>query len=380
MNYGSLIERLRSEGNFRQTPPDTAEIGLTDFSSNDYLGLSERQDLYEKFWNDPVHRQLPMTASASRLLAAHQREHIALEQLLAELYGGRREALIFNSGYHANTGLIQAFADRDTLIVSDRLVHASILDGIHLSRAQHLRFGHNDYNALTRILMSRGSDFSHIIVVVESIYSMDGDRADMEYLTDLRRHYDNMLLYVDEAHAFGVEGPGGLGLSAELGDKASLVDIIVGTFGKAAASTGAFAVMSPLLRDVAVNRARSLIFSTALSPAIMAWTRMMVETLTGMDTERSLVKTLSKRLAAGLASLPGARKDGVASHIYPLIIGDASQTVRLSGHLRDIGLKVLPIRTPTVPAGTERLRISLSAAHNSREIDRLVNALISSNV
>lgn len=375
MKYDALISRLKEAGNYRKTPDGDLSPALTDFSSNDYLGLATRDDIRERFLSGAAARHSKLTSSASRLLATKQTVYADLEHRISSLYGNGRRTVLFNSGYHANTGLIPALADRDTLIVSDRLVHASILDGILLSRARHLRFAHNDFNSLVNILESHRNDFSRIIVIVESVYSMDGDRADIGHLTDIRRHFPEMLLYVDEAHAFGVEGPMGLGLSAALGHDSAYVDVIVGTLGKAAASTGAFAVMSPLLRDVAVNRARSFIFSTALPPLNTEWSALMIDTLTGMDTERDHLHHLGTRLARRLAGLPGSAPEGFTSHIYPFIVGDADRTIEMSHSLRSLGMLVLPIRTPTVPTGTERLRISLSAAHTTDDIDRLADAL-----
>ena len=186
-------------------------------------------------------------------------------------------------------------------IAADRLVHASIIDGIRLSGAPWRRWRHNDLRHLEKTLEKEAADYDRVLIVVESVYSMDGDRADLRSLVETKRKYPNALLYVDEAHAFGVEGPQGLGLSMELGAAdAGAVDIIVGTFGKAAASSGAFAAMSPTLRDYALNRARSFIFSTALPPLNCAWTHHVVSRMTGMDAEREHLRLLCRRLHDGL--------------------------------------------------------------------------------
>lgn len=371
-SYSDILDTLRAEGNFRRIPEESpAGAELVDLSSNDYLGLASRADLRERFFTDMARSPLPMTSSASRLLSGRQREYNSLESLLAGLYG--RPCLLFNSGYHANTGMMQALAAGRTLIVADRLVHASIIDGITLSKAPFTRFRHNDLDHLEKILAKEAAAHDRVLIVVESVYSMDGDRADIRRLAEIKKRWPNALLYVDEAHAFGVEGPQGLGLA--LGsDCFGDVDVIMGTFGKACASFGAFCAVSPLLRDYLVNRARSLIFSTSLPPASVAWTQFMVETFLGMDTEREHLRTLGERLQSHLQPL-SPRFPVTASHIQPLVIGSARQTVTLSKKLRENGFKVLPIRTPTVPPGTERLRISLSAALQLSDIDRLGDLL-----
>ncbi|WP_297072117.1 8-amino-7-oxononanoate synthase [uncultured Duncaniella sp.] len=370
--YSDILDRLHSEGNFRSIPhelPAGAEV--TDLSSNDYLGLGADTGLQQSFFASASNRAIPMTSSASRLLSGRQREYEELENFLGQLYG--RPCLLFNSGYHANTGMIQALADSKTLIVADKLVHASIIDGITLSKAPFTRFRHNDLGHLEKIMEKEAANHERVLIVVESVYSMDGDRADIDSIITIKRRYPNAMLYVDEAHAFGVEGPQGLGLckeSAEFGD----VDIVVGTFGKACASAGAFCAVSPTLRDYLVNRARSFIFSTSLPPMTVAWTHFMIETFLTMDAERSQLRLLGQRLHDHLQPL-SPKTVITPSHIQPLVVGSADRAVELSRRLLEEGFKVLPIRTPTVPPGTERLRISLSAAIPIEEIDRLGHTL-----
>lgn len=368
MKYSEILSTLRENGNFRSIPGDSRGKGLTDLSSNDYLGLAEDTAMRRAFMTEAMERDLPLTSSASRLLAAGQDEYLRLESLLSELYGGRA-ALLHNSGYHANTGLVQALAsDGDTLIVADKLVHASIIDGIMLSKAPFERYRHNDYEHLRSILRRKAGDYGRVLIISESVFSMDGDFADIDTLASIRAEHDNALLYIDEAHAFGVCGPGGLGCAAA-SPSGHLVDVTVGTFGKAAASAGAFSIMSRELRDLAVNRARSLIFSTALPPLNTAWTRYLVERLADMEPRREKLRRLAKLLKEAVGG------EGEASHIRPLITGDAALATNLSARLLEEGFKVLPIRTPTVPPGTERLRFSLSASTDEAEIIRLANVL-----
>ncbi len=374
MSYDDTLKRLRSSGNFRSIPSDTSgRGGAIDLSSNDYLGLASREDLRDEFFASIASNPPALSASASRLLAASQEAHHSLEETLAGLY--RRPVLLFNSGYHANTGLLGALASEPkTLIVADKLVHASMIDGIVLSRAPFRRFRHNDLNALESILRKEASGYERVIVAVESVYSMDGDRADLQALVELKRMFPSVMLYVDEAHSFGAKGQKGLGLAAEMADFEE-IDIVVGTFGKAAASVGAFCAASPLIRDYAINRARSFIFSTALPPLNSAWTEFIIRRLPMMTEERERLSLLEQTLHKALAPLPEEMRPARASHIVPVITGDARLTVALSGRLLDEGFKVLPIRTPTVPPGTERLRISLSAAIDPEQIRRFATIL-----
>lgn len=370
MNARAILDSLAASGNLRTLPGDRTGSDMLDFSSNDYMGLAGRDDLLQQFLDSPEVRRARFTSSASRLLAAPQRHYGELEATLAALYG--RDVLMFNSGYHANSGLIPALTDKDTLIVADRLVHASIIDGIMLSRCEWTRFRHNDMAHLGRTLAARRPDGRNTLVVVESIYSMDGDAAPVEELIALKRRFPGIMLYIDEAHAFGAMGDRGLGLAA-CSSCPGAFDVIVGTLGKAAASMGAFAAMSADLRALAVNRCRSLIFSTALPPVNALWSTFMIGMLTGMDRERSHLAALGARLADGLTDVTGTPH--APGYIQPVIVGDAARAVRFSLSLADEGLKVLPIRTPTVPPGTERLRISLSAAMTTADIDRLLAAL-----
>ncbi len=358
------LEELSASGNLRAIPGDTP-AGLVDLSSNDYLGLAVRDDLRDAFLDECGGRLPQMTSSASRLLAGSQSSYDRFESLLRDLYGA--PALTFNSGYHANTGLVSSLADRSTLIVADRLVHASIIDGIKLSGAPFVRFRHNDYDHLEKILADKGRDYSDILIIAESVYSMDGDRADIGRLVDIKRSTPGAMLYIDEAHAVGVEGRHGLGMVEDAGLVGD-VDVIVGTLGKALASVGAYAVVSPLIRRFVVNKARSLIFSTALPPANMLWSAFIMERVPSMTAERDRLRSLGRRLAAIL------RLDR-SSHIAPLVVGNPRDAVALSARLADEGFKVLPIRVPTVPPGTDRLRFSLSAALDLHALDRLEKTL-----
>lgn len=377
MDFSERLDNLRREGNFREIPRMTSG-DIIDFSTNDYLGLGSNSDIQAAFFADPASLQVPMTSSAARLLAPRQIEYDNLEVALRLLYSRRRgddtRALLFNSGYHANTGLIPALASgNDTMILADRLVHASIIDGIILSKAKFARFRHNDTAHLWELLEKHSGEFRNILVIVESVYSMDGDRADIEALLGLRREFPNVALYVDEAHAFGVLGPRGLGLVADSSAPWE-VDVVVGTFGKAAASMGAFAITDSVTRDYLINSSRSFIFSTALPPMQVAWSRFTLSKLLYGNTQREHLSHLAGELNRVLRQFSVIPIE--ESHIQPLVIGDPKEAVDLSNRLLTLyGIKALPIRKPTVPAGTERLRFSLSAAMSMDDIAVLDRAL-----
>lgn len=344
--YEDKLANLRNANNLREIPAESTGSKLIDLSSNDYLGVASNQRLREEFLSNPLPS---FTTSASRLLAADQQEFIKLEELLAEYYSAW--PLLFNSGYHANVGAISALAKERSIILADKLVHASMIDGIMLSKAPFERFRHNDVDHLRRLLEKHAPKVENVLVLIESVYSMDGDQAPLQQICELKRDFPNMLIYCDEAHALGVCGPHGLGLARQLPE----VDFIVGTLGKAIGSMGAYVVCRKQAhREYLVNTARSLIFSTALPPINVAWSRHVLEHVPEMEAERRKLRQLSAALAAVLGGKP--------SHIQPFITGSSESALDLSARLREVGFKVLPIRTPTVPPGTERLRFSLSAA------------------
>lgn len=357
----------------RNIPQESLAGGdIVDLSSNDYLGLASRPELQAEFFSRDGVCSIPMTSSASRLLAGRQDEYACLEAFLSDLYG--RPALLFNSGYHANVGMVSAIArSASTLIVADKLVHASIIDGITLSKSRFTRFRHNDMAHLESIIEKESSGYGLTLVVVESVYSMDGDMADITELVAIKRRHPGVMLYVDEAHAFGVVGERGLGLCRGT-EGYEDVDVVVGTFGKACASMGAFCAVSGELRQFFVNRSRSFIFSTALPPMVVAWTQFIISKMLDMDAERERLKALGLRLHEMLSPLsPGFAI--TPSHIQPLVVGSPVRAVELSAKLMEHGFKVLPIRVPTVPPGTDRLRISLSAALSMADVERFGHTL-----
>ena len=301
------------------------------------------------------------------LLTGNFPVYTELEELLASSYG-KESALVFNSGYHANVGILPALADKDTLILADKLVHASLIDGIRLSEAAYKRFRHQDYEQAEHILQNSAHTYKRIILVTESIFSMDGDIADLQRLVRIKKQYPNALLYVDEAHAIGVRGKRGLGIAEESGTLWD-IDLLVGTFGKALASMGAFVVCSRLLHDMLVNRMRPLIFSTALPPLQVAWSSHIFRLLPRMEDRRTHLKKLSALVAQALQGQGG---EVSSSHIIPYIVHDSEACLRLADSLQRKGFYCLAIRPPTVPQGTSRLRLSLTADMEEVDIENFI--------
>lgn len=362
--FQALLHKRSVEGNLRSIPASNPD--LIDFTSNDYLGLAKDYSCLNEVSTSS------MTSSASRLLSAEQKEYRALEGEISCLYG--RPALLFNSGFHANTGCIPALALDKTLFVADKLCHASMIDGLILSRAPFLRFPHNDLNALYRIVEKHINDYDRIIVLTESVFSMDGDFAPLEEIADLRdRYQDKIITYVDEAHGVGVFGEHGLGLTEELG-LINRTDLIVGTFGKALASYGAFVVTSEIMCHWLLNSARSFIFSTAIPPAVAAHSLEMLKISVDADARRSHLQTVSQMFRDGLAAITNKHTDS-SSQIVPWIIGNSNRAIEYSEGLRENGIAALPIRRPTVPAGTERIRFSLSASHSAEDVRYLLTII-----
>lgn len=377
--YKVLLETLERAGNLRSLPliePHDKWIirdgrKMLNLSSNDYLGLSRDMQLRKEFLTRAMEEYLPLSSTSSRLLTGNYPVYTELEEALASAYG-KESALVFNSGYHANVGILPALADKETLILADKLVHASLIDGIRLSGATYKRFRHQDYEQAEQILQASVRTYKRIILVTESIFSMDGDIADLHRLVRLKQEYPNVLLYVDEAHAIGVRGKTGLGIAEESGTLPD-IDLLVGTFGKALASMGAFVACSRLLHDVLVNRMRPLIFSTALPPLQVAWTSYLFQLLPHMEERRKHLQRLSASVAQALQGKGGEIS---SSHIIPYIVKDSEDCLRLAEFLQRKGFYCLAIRPPTVPQGTARLRLSITADMDEENIRPLNELLV----
>lgn len=340
---------------------------MLNLSSNDYLGLGCNRELRAAFLATLTPETFLPTSSSSRLLTGNFTIYEELENELAHLFG-TEAALVFSSGYHANSGILPAVSDGSTLILADKLVHASLIDGIRLSTARCIRYRHNDLAQLERLLAQHQAEYRQIIIVTESLFSMDGDQADLPALVALKRKYGNVALYVDEAHAFGVRGKQGLGCAEEAGCIGD-IDFLVGTFGKAAASAGAYIVCSRTVREYLVNRMRTFIFTTALPPVCIAWTLFIVRRLADMQERRQHLADISRQLRQ--AMLAKGYDCPSSSHIVPLIVGPSADTILKAEALQRHGFYALPVRPPTVPEGTSRIRFSLTAEVQAEEIANL---------
>jgi 7-keto-8-aminopelargonate synthetase and related enzymes len=388
-----LLTTLRDECALRNLTPiealdnglykvldDSSERQLINLNSNDYLALLDptchfpgEPDLVSTVRNLSI-RDLGSTSS--RLLSGdrasmHQLEHLIAQSLQHE------EALLFNSGYHANVGILSAIKLPGMVVLADRLVHASMIDGIRLSGLPFERFRHNDIDHLRRLVEKHHSSVScqHIIVMAESIYSMDGDLAPLRDFVELKSTYPKVVLYIDEAHAIGVRGGHGYGVAEEVG-VLSDIDLLIGTFGKALGSMGAYVACSEVLRTLLITRCRSLIYSTMLPPLIVQWILRVWQALPLLTLRRQYLTTLQAQLFRALGELPLAVLPVRQSHIVPILCGDRGRARRLSQALHAEGYFIRPIMAPTVPAGSERLRISITAGLLQSDLSRLCDVIL----
>jgi 8-amino-7-oxononanoate synthase len=341
---------------------------LVSFCSNDYLGLA----------NDPAliaaacagAQDWGVGSGASHLVSGHLEPHQALERRLAAFTGFPR-ALLFSTGYLANLGIVPALVGRGDAVFADRLNHASLIDAVQLARADSQRYAHGDLAALERLLA--GSKARRKLILSDAVFSMDGDLAPLPGLLELAERYDAWLL-VDDAHGFGVLGAQGRGSLSHFALPASPRILYMGTLGKAAGAAGAFVAASEIVIEWLVQRARTYIFTTGASPVMASALLASVDLIEQGDARRVHLKQLAAQLQAGLADTRWRLLPSPTA-IQPLLIGDNFETLRVADALFADGLWVPAIRPPTVPKGSARLRISLSAAHSAAQVARLVEAL-----
>ncbi|MDP2938086.1 MAG: 8-amino-7-oxononanoate synthase [Candidatus Omnitrophota bacterium] len=337
-----------------------------DFSSNDYLGLSGHPELIKAAKS--AMDKFGTAACASRLMSGDLEIHHQLEEKVAQ-FKNKEAALVFNSGYQANIGIISALYAKGDCIFSDRLNHASIVDGILLSGAHFFRFQHNDAGYLDSLLQKQRSKFNKALIITESIFSMDGDRAPLEDLVSLKEKYDCSIM-VDEAHAAGIFGRNGSGIVEQEGLEKE-IDLIMGTFSKALGGFGAYLATSKRIVEYLINTSRSFIYSTALPPAIIACNLASIKLIKEEPYRRVKLLEAAQYFRDALKA-QGFEVRG-DSQIVPLIIGDNIRTIEFANRLQEKGCWVLPIRTPTVPLGEARLRFSLSFYHNREILGNLIN-------
>lgn len=335
-------------------------------SANDYLGIANDRELVREFLEGVGDMRFGSTGS--RLMTGNTAAYRDFEKELERAYG--RAALVFGSGYQANTGILPALAGAGDLIVADKLVHASIIDGVLASKADFLRFRHNDYGHLENILEKNRERYRNVWIVTESIFSMDGDRSHVCRLAGIRDKYDS-LLYIDEAHSIGTDGEKGLGVCREEG-VLERTDIAVYPMGKGMASHGAFVLCRPEVKEYLVNVSRPFIFSTALPPVCVRWCAFVFNRMQGMKGRRERLKQSSSLLRGEL------EKEGFNvlgdSHIIPVVFGGNAAVLESAERLRENGVWATAIRHPTVPKGQARVRLSLSSAFSLEEIGRVAEA------
>jgi 8-amino-7-oxononanoate synthase len=340
---------------------------LVNLCSNDYLGLAGD----ERVMRAAAEAALAEGAGsgASRLVAGDLPIHGRLEAALAGLH--RTEAaLLFNSGYHANAGVPPALVGRDDAVFSDELNHASIIDGALLSRADLQRYRHGDAQELSDLLAK--STARRKLVITDAVFSMDGDAAPLADLADACQRHGAML-YVDEAHAVGVLGPTGAGLAEQLGLK-HRVDVEMGTLGKALGAFGAYVAGEARLCELLLTRARTFVFTTALPPAACGAALCALEIVRTEPARRERLHALIAQMKAGLLAR-GFDVSRVVSPIFPVVLGSEARALAVAAGLRERGFYVRAIRPPTVPRGTSRLRVALSAGHEPAQLDAFLGAL-----
>lgn len=365
-NRKGLLRILRPASRRRRGKIYIGDRGYVDFSSNDYLGLSGHPKLIEA--SVEALTKYGTSSSASRLLSGDLDIHHELEDALAR-FKNKESALIFNSGYQANIGVISSLCGAGDAVLCDRLCHASIIDGILLSGARLFRFRHNDTGHLEDILKKERDKFKNILIVTETIFSMDGDRSELKKLVDIKARYGCGLM-VDEAHATGVYGVSGSGVVEEEGLSGE-VDYIMGTFGKALGSFGAYLAASKSDINYLINKCRSFIYSTALPPAIISANLASIKLLSEEPYRRTKLLKSAKFLRDGLKT-KGFTVRG-SSQIIPLLTGDNERAMKFADSLKEKGYWVLPIRPPTVPEKESRLRFSVTFDHDISMLERLLN-------
>lgn len=360
------IDEIKQHGTFR-----TLEIPVGfDFSSNDYLGFSHNLNIKKKLADFLLSPNTELGSTGSRLISGQNIYYVETEKFISELFTSE-SALIFGSGYLANLGVMLALGGSEAEFFSDELNHASIIDGIKLSRTQVNIFKHNDLSHLENLL--KKSNVKRKIIVTESIFSMDGDSANIKALVELAEKFDAFLV-LDEAHATGIKGELGLGESKRFHKKYEKL-ISVHTCSKALGTYGAFVISNKLIRDLMINCSRSFIYSTGLPPVIVLNIRYSLEELLN---NYHLVETINENSHWFKQKLNLSSLNNNSSNIVPIIVGNEKKVMQVASHMKEKGFHVRGIRYPTVAKGSERLRVTIKAFHTKELISTFINHLIES--
>lgn len=370
------LKNRKRKNRFRELEPiepvDEACINngsqkLINFSSNDYLGLSKHPRVIAK--SREYANKYGAGATASRLISGTYHIHHELEEKIARTFGWEA-SLVFNSGFQANSTIVGTLADRHALILADKLSHNSLLQGGISSRATFRRFEHNSISDLEQKLdRAQEEDYSRVIVIAETLYSMDGDRSDVEALGRLTDQYD-ALLFIDDAHAVGVWGPQGLGLSHGVPG----VDLVLGTCGKAFGSFGAFVLCSKKMKQYLINFCPGFIYTTALPPPVIGSIEAALEVIPTLDADRQKLRENIKQMKSGIERA-GYSTGESQSQIIPAIIGDDRGTTSLAEHFKINGFLAVAIRPPTVSKGEARIRVTLTTQHTKKQITSFLTVL-----
>lgn len=373
--YRQHCEKLQRTGNYRQLPDDlkSDDASHLDFSSNDYLGLSRHPDVLNA--SIDALKTLGVGATGSRLLSGNRDIFVALETLIAR-DKKTESALLFNSGFQANVSALSSLLNRSVLkkrpiVFFDKLNHASLYQAVFLSGAELVRYKHLDCDHLLQCLTQYKQVDRPKFIVTETLFGMDGDIVPLENILSLARAHQ-AFLYLDEAHALGVLGKRGYGLSTTLTH--DVPTLVMGTLSKAVGCAGAYVAGSQILIDYLMNHAPGFIFSTAQSPLVIASALKAWSMIADFDEARAKLLAHADTLRASLASL-GFNTGSSASHIIPIIIGQHELMYQLNRQLKNNDIRVSLIRRPTVPPGGERLRIALNVNHTQDALDQLVSAL-----
>lgn len=363
------LEQLEKNGQLRIIPGIEIKsrgrllingVEYVNFASNDYLDISTNLKLKEEFLNQ---NNSLMSSASARLLTGTSEEFNRLERTVSNLFN-KEACLLFNSGYQCNLGILSALSQKGDVVFSDKLNHASIIDGMRLAEGDFVRYKHLDYENLEKLLKTKRNQYNRAIIVSESIFSMDGDIADIDKLIELKNKY-NCLLMIDEAHAFCAAGEGITGISNN-----NDVDIITATFGKAVGSFGAFCVANKSIISYLTNKARSFIFSTSIPPINIAWTNwLLTEKIEYLASQKEKLSALAEKARKILGETPSD------SHIIPIVIGSNDKTLKIAEKLRSEGYYIPAIRPPTVPEGTSRLRISLTADSRIEDFENVLKII-----